>query len=568
MQPGFALGRTMLLSKAIRYRSLPQLVGVLLVSAFAGLFTLYHVTNVLDRYFTDHSTYLARQALQHRSDNLLRDTLVHARVAASYGLSGGTEEQLRALHRYYQQLDHDGVLVIAADGQQLYRRTDAEVTLDSVQREIVLSNVRSTAAAAIGFLRTDEGAALVSAAPIDSAQSPESVLILIQLIGSYGLLELGFDYGLADLKIAHDQAPVASRLELTYLDGSPLIVSWMEPTFGRELLRSLLPIIIGSMLLLAVLVGLIARDAIRTASKLVASYNQLNASRTQLAVSEKRFRDIAEAASDWLWETDENLNLVYLSGRFESVTRYAIPDWLGRPLTDLLNGGDADLRKWMESTNTGLLRCHYTDQLGEPRISQLASRPIMENGLCIGYRGAASDITERVREQTQIEHLALHDSLTGLPNRTRFQTFLADSLAAAQPLVILSLDLDRFKEVNDTLGHAAGDAVLTEASARLLQCTRSHDLVARLGGDEFIMIICGQITRANIDQLCTRIIQRLSQPIRYKDQEVHIGTSIGVARAPDDAVDSKELMRCADIALYRAKRDGRETWRVYGDEPE
>ena len=556
-------------SKRIRHRSLPQLIGVLLVAAFAGLFTLYHVTSVLDRYFTDHSAYLARQALEHRSDELRREAVIHARVAASYRAGGDTEEQLRALHRYYRQIEHEGVQVVTAAGRLLHGRSDSEVTLEDTQRALLLRNMDSSEAAS-GFLHTDEGTALVSAAaisPIVGAQGPELVVVLIQLLDDYRLLELGFDYGLADLHFADGQAPIGSRLQLNYLDGSPLIVSWTAPTFGRELLRGLLPIIIGSVLLLALLVGLIARDAIRTASKLVASYNQLNASRSQLETSEKRFRDIAEAASDWLWETDAQLRLVYLSGRFEVITRYAITDWLGRPLCDLLHGDDIDLEAWMKSADTGSLRCHYNDRLGTPRISQLASRPIIDDGICIGYRGAASDITERVREQSQIEHMALHDPLTGLANRARFQAFIDDSLVSQQPLVILSLDLDRFKAVNDNLGHAAGDAVLKEVSERLLQCTRSQDLVARLGGDEFIMILCGHLTRANIDQLCTRVIDTLGQPIRYQDRDVLIGTSIGIAIAPDDAVDSDELLRCADIALYRAKHAGRETWRYHGDPP-
>lgn len=560
----------MQLSKTIRHRSLPQLVGVLLVAGFASLFTLYHVTNVLDRYFTDHSAYLARQALQHESESLRREALVHARIAASYRLAGDTEEQIRALHYYYQRIGHEGVKIVTAEGELLHGRSGTEMLPDSTQLTLLMPDRDSADGSSVGFLQTDGGPALVAAATIpsvDGYQTPQLIFILSRFIDDYELLELGFDYGLSDLRIADEQAPVTSRLQLSYLDGSPFYLSWMAPTFGRELLRGLLPIIIGSAFLLAVLVGLIARDAIRTASKLVTSYNQLDASRTQLEASENRFRDIAEAASDWLWETDDQLRLVYLSGRFEAVTRYAISDWLGRPLSDLLRGDKTDLGTWMRSADTGSLRCHYVDQLGNSRIGQLDSRPIIENNHCIGYRGAARDITERVREQSQIEHLAMHDPLTGLANRVQFQSFLDDSLAEQQPLTLLSLDLDRFKEVNDTLGHAAGDAVLKVVSERLLQCVRSQDLVARLGGDEFILIICGEIDRAHTDQLCARIIQRLTQPISYEGQEAHIGTSIGVATAPEHASDSDDLMRCADLALYRAKHAGRETWRFYGDEP-
>ena len=560
----------MQLNKTIRHRSLPQLVGVLLIAGFASLFTLYHVTNVLDRYFIDHSAYLARQALQHESESLRREALVHARIAASYRLAGDTEEQIRALHYYYQRIGHEGVKIVTAEGELLHGRSGIETLPDNSQLRLLMPDRDSADGSSVGFLQTDEGPALVAAAMIpsvDGLQTPQLLFILSRLIDDYELLELGFDYGLTDLRIADDQAPVTSGLQLSYLDGSPFFLSWMAPTFGRKLLRDLLPIIIGSVLLLAVLVGLIARDAIRTASKLVTSYNQLDASRSKLEASEKRFRDIAEAASDWLWETDNQLRLVYLSGRFEAITRYAIPDWLGRPLSDLLQGDKVDLEVWVQSADTGSLRCHYTDLLGNPRISQLASRPIIEGSNCIGYRGAASDITERVREQSQIEHLALHDPLTGLANRAQFQSFLDDSLAAQQPLTLLSLDLDRFKEVNDTLGHAAGDAVLKVVAARLLQCMRTNDLVARLGGDEFILILCGKISRKDVDQLCARIIERLVQPILYEGQEAYIGTSIGIAAAPEHANDSDELMRCADVALYRAKHAGRETWRFYGDEP-
>ena len=556
----------MQLSRTIRYRSLPQLIGVLLVAAFAGLFTLYYITNVLDRYFTEHSAYLARQALHSEIENLRRETLVHARIAASYRLSGDTEQQLRALHAYYHHTGHDGVQIFTLDGRLVHGRQDSPVKLDDRQLQLLMPDPDSADGTTTGLLQTANGPALVAAANIPSVvglQAPQLLFVIGQLIDDYELLELGFDYGLSDLRIADAQAPAHSRLQLAYLDGSPLFISWMPPTFGRELLHNLLPVITGSALVLALLVGLIARDAMRNASRLVTSYHRLNASRNQLETSEKRFRDIAEAASDWLWETDEKLRLVYLSGRFEAITRYRISDWLGRPLSDLLQGDQRDLKAWLASADTGVLRCHYTDQLGSARVGQLASRPILEGDLCIGYRGAASDITERVREQSQIEHLALHDPLTGLANRAQFQSFLDDRMSAAQPLTLLSLDLDRFKQVNDSLGHAAGDAVLQEVASRLLQHTRNQDLIARLGGDEFMMIICEPLSRASLDQLCQRIIERLSQPMTYQSKEITIGISIGIALAPEHATDADELMRCADVALYQAKHAGRETWRYY-----
>lgn len=554
------------LSTTYRNRSFLQLVGVLLVAAFAGLFTLYYVTDVLDRYFTEHSAYLARQAINNESESLRREALAHARIAASYRLAGDTQRQIGALHYYYQRTGQQNVQIFAPDGRLVHGDPDSSTALNDAQRELLTPDRDSTDGSSVGLIRTPDGPALAAAAVIPSVeehQAPPLLFVLAQPIDDYELLQLGFDYGLTDLHIADERAPPDSRLQLAYVDGSPLFLSWMAPTFGRELLHNLLPVILGSALVLALLVALIARDALRNAARLVASYNQLNASRSQLESSEKRFRDIAEAASDWLWETDDQLRLVYLSGRFEAITHYRISDWLGRPLSDILDCEGQALRDWLESGDTGVLRCSYTDQLGNQRIGQLASRPIMLDGLCIGYRGAASDITERVREQRQIEHLALHDPLTGLANRAQLQSYLDENLAAAQPLTLLSLDLDRFKQVNDSLGHAAGDAVLKEVSDRLRQYTRGQDLVGRLGGDEFVMIICGPISRDSLDQLSQRIIERLGQPMDYQGNEIHIGTSIGTASAPEHARDADELMRCADVALYQAKKAGRETWRHY-----
>jgi len=120
--------------------------------------------------------------------------------------------------------------------------------------------------------------------------------------------------------------------------------------------------------------------------------------------------------------------------------------------------------------------------------------------------------------------------------------------------------------VNDTLGHAAGDEVLIGVASRLRQHTRDGDLVARLGGDEFVVALHRMSEDTDIDRLCNRIIEAISAPFVYEDQQINIGASIGVALAPDDANQANELLRCADIALYQAKDAGRGTWRAYGRE--
>lgn len=169
--------------------------------------------------------------------------------------------------------------------------------------------------------------------------------------------------------------------------------------------------------------------------------------------------------------------------------------------------------------------------------------------------------------QKELTLLSLHDSLTGLPNRFQLQQFLSDRLEReiTPPLALLSLDLDRFKPINDVLGHAFGDRVLEEVAQRLQQHVQANGMVARLGGDEFIVVREGGIDRNGIEALCARLVSDLCRPFEIDTQTVFIGTSIGIALAPVHARTPAELLRMGDIALYRAKAAGRNTWCFYAD---
>jgi diguanylate cyclase (GGDEF)-like protein len=175
--------------------------------------------------------------------------------------------------------------------------------------------------------------------------------------------------------------------------------------------------------------------------------------------------------------------------------------------------------------------------------------------------------SELEASEAQAQHLAFHDALTGLPNRALFANRLEHALARVrrgeERIALLYMDLDRFKYVNDTFGHPAGDELIREFSGRLQKILRSCDTVARLGGDEFAVIQTGVSGEAATVALCRRILEAVAEPFAVVGQEAFVGVTIGVAVAPDAASDASELVRKADIALYRAKSEGRNCYRIF-----
>ena len=183
-----------------------------------------------------------------------------------------------------------------------------------------------------------------------------------------------------------------------------------------------------------------------------------------------------------------------------------------------------------------------------------------------GWLMTAADVTERRRAEAQIAHMARHDGLTGLDNRSEFRDRLetAARLAArGTPHAVLFLDLDHFKNVNDTWGHPVGDALLQAVTSRIRHCCRETDVIARLGGDEFAIIQPLHGDSSGAATLSERIIGELSRPFEIAGHQLHVGCSIGVAFAPDDGTEVDLLLKCADLALYKAKADGRNCFRFF-----
>ena len=283
-------------------------------------------------------------------------------------------------------------------------------------------------------------------------------------------------------------------------------------------------------------------------------------------------------STGWFWQTDAEGRVTYLSDKVAREVTNGTGEVIGAALTDLFRMDSVT----PETERT--LAFHLSSRTGFANYSvrpasatkldrwwSISGRPIIDDvGTYAGFVGSGSDLTERRRADAEITRLALFDSLTGLANRQRMRAALDQMLCHTRgqqrASAMLLLDLDRFKAVNDTLGHQTGDALLKHVAQRLRRTIGESGIVGRLGGDEFQVLLPDQGNRATVGDLASRVIFDLSQPYSIDGSAISIGCSIGIALAPEDGHDAETLVRNADLALYAAKGDGRGIHRFFRDE--
>ncbi len=212
---------------------------------------------------------------------------------------------------------------------------------------------------------------------------------------------------------------------------------------------------------------------------------------------------------------------------------------------------------------------HQRNDNGETFPADVSLTAMELNGKTV-VQAVVRDITSRKQTEEKIRQMAYHDSLTGLPNRKLFSDRLSITLAQAQrnqqKVGIAMLDLDKFKDVNDTLGHDAGDLLLQETAKRLSAALRKGDTVARLGGDEFVLILNDLKGSDDVIQVAQKIVDSFRQPFPIGTRQLTVTTSIGIAVYPDDGIDEGNLLKNADIAMYQAKQAGRARFQIYKEE--
>ncbi len=319
-----------------------------------------------------------------------------------------------------------------------------------------------------------------------------------------------------------------------------------------------------------------------TNRRLKLSLTQLNEAKTELDVSHQKYQNLTESMRDVVWILDtETQRFTYISPSVQALRGYTPEEVLAASLEealtpDSLAAARERIALRLVEVQAGRLGAgdYFTDEL-EQRCKDGGSvwtETILHYCLDpqtgrIEIRGVSRDITERRQAEEKIRHMAQHDALTDLPNRALFSEMTERALASARreatQLALVFIDLDKFKPVNDTYGHAVGDGLLQEVAARIQLCVRESDTVGRIGGDEFVMLLPQVGSAENALLIANKVREALNRPFMIAGKTLSISSSMGVALYPEHGANEIELATHADFAMYHAKASGRDQVMLY-----
>ncbi len=302
-----------------------------------------------------------------------------------------------------------------------------------------------------------------------------------------------------------------------------------------------------------------------------------NRSTRRLRESERRFADVVDAAGEYVWEANVEGTYTYVSERIERVLGYSPGEVVGKDTYHFMPPDEVvRLEHWFANRpypGTPIRNLEFISITKDGRQiwQQVSGVPIFNaTGERIGFRGTGLDITERKLAEQRIEELATRDALTQLPNRRLLNDRLSQGILAAQRsgglIAALFVDLDRFKTINDSLGHAVGDDLLRRVAERLQQLMRKGDTLARIGGDEFVVVLEALRVAEDAAAVAQKIIAVLSEPYTIEGKVLTTSASVGISVFPGDAADGSTLVRNADMAMYFAKEHGRRNYQFYSEQ--
>ena len=295
----------------------------------------------------------------------------------------------------------------------------------------------------------------------------------------------------------------------------------------------------------------------------------------ELRDSESRYLDLLENANDLIQSTSPEGKILYVNRAWREALGYTLEESQNLHIAQLIHSDSADhcfltFQELLDGKTVGRLEATFVTKKGEKLLIEGSVNCRFENGQPVATRGIFRDITERKKAEARIERLAYYDTLTDLPNRDLFYDRLEQELARARRhkhlVGVAFLDLDNFKSINDSLGHAQGDLLLKEVGQRLASSVRDSDTVSRFGGDEFAFLLPDLKTEDDAVTIAEKVLERFTPPFALRQIDVTVTPSLGLALFPRSGRDADTLLKNADAAMYQAKNRGRNTYQFFSDE--
>lgn len=394
---------------------------------------------------------------------------------------------------------------------------------------------------------------------VKATGGPPSIIIFADVLTPQKLIMLGHEFGLNHFRatLNTDEPVEPTSFTLPTDSENVYLLSWDVFQPGKDLRLWILPLFVMISLLIIGLYWLAIRKILNTSRK-------LDQSQQAVIESEKLFRDIAKASSDWLWEIDEKECFTYLSERFNQVTGHAREAWISRPIHQLLKFNGGTIQSWLTNPEVKKnlrtpLSCSYQSASGKLSLCDLVICGEPDSSQRV--RGVARDITSELESLERIQQLQQCDILTGLPNRTHLLEHLALRVEAAEEnsIAVLNVWLDGLGRICDSHDRAVGDQVLIDAAQRLKDFLRHDDLLAHNAPDEFIIVLDGGFSLKNyVDSLCGKIVNLLEKPFYTSCHQILLSARIGISTLP--ASTASKLLRASEIALHYARRQKNSKW--------
>lgn len=569
---------------------IPLLAVLFMIALISLLSITHHMNDERDR----HDRKLLIKALIYRQESIRSqvenysdwgEAYEHLHKALDTGWAWGSQNLGESL---YKVLGYEGVFILSPDGVTRYSVLDGQYTiepLDDWTGSKITENLQKEVDANRGItvshlVLSKQGISLIAGAAIRTGSDTNvktvpgkpSLMVFVYRLTPAKLVTLGAEYGIRNVRLTQaDDSDDEMTVTLSDVNGHSAVLTWDRQNPGRALTLFHLPLFVILIASTFFLIFMMMRNLLLKAKIIDENVFLLDKTYVALAESEKRFRDVMEITTDWLWEADTHFKITWLSERFSIITGLHSEEWVGRNLADLFPDEGEVLLDWRDRQPSGaslkLTNRRYLSSRSGTYYCNLVAKYFFSPDGTHGFRGAVTDVTTEVEALRRVQYLSYHDELTGLPNRSHMKDFLTGQLLVHSdtdhPFALMSLDLNKFKQVNDTFGHATGDELLAEVSARLKKCVQSGDLVSRQGGDEFIVLLDNIDGTLSVDIICRKIINEISIPYHIHGNEVSIGVSIGIALSPIQGSNPSDLLRFADLALYHAKNSGRSTWVYY-----